>query len=498
MFIPRPSTPVPILSSQMEETGYFEWFKCRTSPKLPGGFISSFWSILLLQASLSEPAVLHAVLALSSVHRRGINKAHMKMETNKILDEGERFSLQHYVKAITHLQPHFLTKDRASLRVALITCIVFVCVDYLRGHFKTAQTHLQNGLKVLVERQMLSNGHDRAYRSGPCHDSTDIWIAEAFSRLHLQVELFKHSPRPLGLVIEAAQPVIPRLVFQSTNEIWQDLERLLNEIFHLTHRNRQQAASECDSLRHSPALLGDRQRIQAELVWWLDMYEAFKQNPRGHSKSAEEEKHYQLLGAYHTMATIMADTSLRLNDESVFESNTNQFVWLVRQLTNLWINASMTSPIDAMPGRALDMSRSIIDMGWIPPLFYAATKCRIHRVRLQAIRLLESTFHREGIWDSRIAACVARKVMMAEELDFYKDIDTADDFPLLSFPRPKDLLLPALPEAYRIREVEVVLSDPPMDKILLFCSRNEGGMVRRVLLSEYDAHLQHWIDGESS
>lgn len=151
-----------------------------------------------------------------------------------------------------------------------------------------------------------------------------------------------------------------------------------------------------------------------------------------------------------------------------------------------------------MPWRTLDMLRTIIDTGWIPPFFYAAPKCRIVRVRLQAMRLLESTFHREGIWESRIAARVARNVTMAEELDFYNDIETADDFPLLSCPPLEDLFLSALLETYRISEVEVVLSDSLMCKISLFCSRDEGGTVRRVLFSEYDAHLQRRIDGDSS
>ena len=125
----------------------------------------------------------------------------------------------------------------------------------------------------------------------------------------------------------------------------------------------------------------------------------------------------------------------------------------------------------------MDMSRSIIDMGWIPALYY------------------ECTSHKEGIWDSKIAACVARKVIEIEERDFYKDVDTAGDFPLPSSPRPQDLSLPILPVSYRIREVEVLLSGAPMDKILLFCKQKQEGIDCRVLLSEYNVHSQRWIDG---
>ena len=131
--------------------------------------------------------------------------------------------------------------------------------------------------------------------------------------------------------------------------------------------------------------------------------------------------------------------------------------------------APTTSPVQAVPG---DMSRSAVDMGWIPVIYYTAVKCRVHRIRLQAIRMLESTSHREGIWDVKTAACVARKVMQIEERDFYNDLVTAEDFSLFCSPRPQDLSLPTLPESYRLRDVEVVLSGDPMDRILLFCVLN--------------------------
>ena len=111
--------------------------------------------------------VLHAVLALSSVHKKGTFKANDQIEPDNGSNEQEHITLKHYVKAISHLQPHFSTKDRASFRVALITCVTFVYLELLRGHFRTAQTHLHNGLKILGEIKMLSNGNDGILRSNP-------------------------------------------------------------------------------------------------------------------------------------------------------------------------------------------------------------------------------------------------------------------------------------------------------------------------------------------
>ncbi len=489
--IPRSHASASVLASGTEENGYFEWFQCRTATKLPGTFLSRFWDTLLFQASLDEPAVLHAVLALSSVHKRGVLYANTQTKIDNVPNEQEQYTLKHYVMAIGYLQPHFLTKDRASIRVALITCVTFVSLELLRGHFNIAQTHLQNGLKILGEMQMLSDGNDGILRSKSCLGSTDDWILEAFSRLHLQVELFKHVyPHPC-LVIQAAGPETPALVFHSINEAWQQMGRLLNNIFQLTHQCRQLAVCEYESHRDPLLLLEDQRRVRKELARWLEIYEAFEKTMRDH-RSAEEEKAYRLLYTYHTMTSIMADTCLQPSDELAFDLHTNQFVLLIMQLSDLRTIASMTFPGKPLTG---DMSSSIIDIGWIPPLYYAAVKCRVHRIRLQAIRLLESSTHREGFWDSKIAACVARKVMETEERDFYKDIDTADDFSLPSSPSSQDLSLPTLPESYRIRDVEVVLSGEPLDRILLYCKQEQEGMDCRVLLSEYNVHLRCWIDG---
>lgn len=479
--------------SGTEEEGYFEWFKCRTALKLPGSFISSFWNTLLFQASLNEPAVLHAVLALSSVQKRGTVNTDGQRTLGTIPDEQEKFTLQHYVKAISHLQPHFLIKDRASARVALITCVVFVCLEFLRGHFETGQMHLRNGLKVLEELQILTNEKDRVLRSKPGLESTDDWILEAFSRLYLQMELFEHTYQQPCLLLQIAEPETPVLVVSSMNEAWRQLQWLLRQVFHLTHQARPQAAPERECLRRPLALLGIQQHIRLDLARWLDMYEAFKKRPHCH-RSVVEEQSYQLLHAYHTMAGIMADTCLQQSNEMIFDCHTNQFVLLLEHLINLWTISSTTSPAQALPRHLMDMPRSIVDMGWVSPLYYVATKCRVHRIRLQAIRLIESTSHREGMWDSKTAACVMRKVMELEERDFYKDFDTADSFSLLSLPCSQGLLSPSLPESHRISGVEVVLSGAPMDTILLFRRQKQKRTDNRVLVTTYNLHLQRWTD----
>jgi len=492
--VPQPPRSVFNLALSAEEQRYFEWFEYRTVKKIRGAFVLTFWDTLLFQASLKEPAVLHAVLTLSSVHKRETLDENSQ-ECEEVPDEQEQFMMQHYIKAISHLQPHFLSKDRPSIRVALITCVVFICLELLRGRFKTAHTHLQNGLKVLAEMQNpLSLKGDGILILKPSRESVDDWIAEAFSRLHIQVMLFKQNLKyeyPC-LIHQDIHLKSTRLMYHSLNEAWTQIERILNNIFHLARQARRQLVIEILPPGCPSAPYGHQQRIKAELAQWLDTFEASKKDLQSKESVAFES---QVLYTFHSIANIMAEICLRPYDESLFDSYTPQFVSMISQLANSWKAKASRSQVPSMPGHRMNMSRSVIDIGWIPPLYYIAMKCRVHRIRLQAIRLLESTSHREGIWDSIIAARVARKVMEMEERDFYKNIATADDFPLSSSPGSEDLSLPILPQSYRLHEVKVELSDGPMENILLFYKQQQTNGDWKVLSKEYDIVSQCWIDG---
>ena len=495
-----PKAPLSILDVSTKESQHLEWFRRRTASKLPGSFICEFWETLLFQASLKEPAVLHAVLALSSVHKSGTLALERPKSKHVNTNEEEQFTLQQYVQAIGHLQPHFLVKDRASFRVALISCIVFVCMELLRGHFETAQCHLQNGLKVLEEVQLLakppSDRNDGVRTLKPRREPVDEWIFEAFCRLAIQVALFNKAFRHscIDLHVGGLGPPGPR--FYGLNDAWQHLQHILNRTFQLAEQVSRQNSTNIPTVRAS-VYTEQQEQILLDLAGYLVVYKASKKTLEG-EKFTQAEKAHKLLRLYHILATIMANTCLHPNDESIFDSQTDQFVSLVKQATGLAIVSAEMNPLQPIQGHAIDMSRSITDLGWIAPLFYAATKCRIPRVRLHAIKLIESSSHREGIWDGGVAVCIARKVMDIENQGFYRPAELAEDFSIFSNPRPQDLSLPILPQTQRVSMVEVVFSGDPMETILLHYEQLRADSGQTVGTWEYSIASQRWKDRGSS
>ena len=461
----------------------FDWYRCRTATKIPGAFFSNFWTILLPQASHTEPAILHAVLALSATHWDGTMGRKVGTDTPPKM---ERFTLEHYNQAIHYLNDKPPAQASSSRRVALITCLVFIAIDLLRGHFATAQFHLQSGLKLL--------GHESLSGASLLFDSQcpDKWIAEMFSRLLVQFELFGQPyHRPHSLLESITQ--LPQAVrFANFREAWLGLQNLINVVFALTQYARV-LKRQSGSPAKDTELLGRQQRLRAGLVWWSSMYESSRYSLQG-SSSRELAVAYLTLRSHHTMATIMADVALAPDDEMAFDEHTTQFVRLIHDLGYVWaaVTAREAGQL-TLPGRLADAG-AIVDMGWIPPLYYTATKCRNHRIRVQATRFLEYSSHREGIWDSDIVSCIARRIIQVEEGGYYNGSVFNDKFQISSPPLPEDLEGPILPEANRLKGLKVTLSGSPLDKIHLYCQRDESDMGTKMRVGSFDVAAQQWED----
>jgi hypothetical protein len=99
----------------------------------------------------SEPAVRHALIALGYLHET--EDGSLKHARTKFAGQTEsRTLLHHYNKAVTSLVER-MADATSSPEISLVTCILFVCIDFLRGNYITAFQHYKNGLNIIAERQ---------------------------------------------------------------------------------------------------------------------------------------------------------------------------------------------------------------------------------------------------------------------------------------------------------------------------------------------------------
>lgn len=469
---------IPGLSQQ--EWDAFHFFRTITVLKLPGVFGSDFWEKLIFQISLREPAVLHAVIALAATHKRGVTPGQVRRpfpvvdHAGAAMDPNERLALQQYNKAIRHLGPHLENKGGESVRITLASCVVFTCIELLKGDNETSRAHLKSGLNLL--RQVQSNTKS---------DWADDNLSEAFTRIYIQPSLFCQGSEFGDMAIPTSRNR-PRshvpLIFDSLAEARRHLDWLLHD----THRLSAEASSltlpSGEQIPHN--LIQQREMLQATSSAWLRAFSA-STNSRTRTRSLGSDAAVAfgapLLLLYHRMAAIMIATSLRRGDETVFDSFTQDFATMLQNCIDLWDRVAKAMQNAGGHSRSGGSVLSFTaDMGFIPPLYWMTLKCRVPRFRRFAAHLIRSAPHREGMWDGVLAAAVAHKIIELEEGDFYGTTDVSFT-PVVppggSKVPPHDVAL--IPRENRISHVSVILSETGTaanSKVVLLCKRwNNSG-----------------------
>ena len=153
----------------------FSYFISRTAVELSGFYSSSFWTVLILQASTAEPSLRHAVISIGALHEEYVNGT-LNLDETKA-----SFATSQYTKALGHLRKALAHGNQAPL-TALISCALFVCFDSIRGHFSSAMVHLHSGLKILCDLQRTSSAAE--------NDIIQESLGPLFSRLSLQSILY--------------------------------------------------------------------------------------------------------------------------------------------------------------------------------------------------------------------------------------------------------------------------------------------------------------------
>lgn len=491
-----------VSSKTQDEHGYLQWFRLRTAIKLRGSFEMRFWDTLVLRASLHEPAIFHAMMALSSMQKRCSTGTVVDgLSPDRDPDLIDRFTLRHYSNAINLLlQPRFASGDKESVRVTLIACMLFICVEFLRGNYATGNKHLQNGVRILEllpKKQRWKDQDRHSLSPNASGDDVDVWIIQVFSRMNLIARQFGQGCNSFaGHGQSCYRP--PPITFESIDQARDRLDDLFDDIIYLQKQPHQEIALESASnLISREELYANQRRIQASLDIWFDAYEASRVTFEGQLGLVSEVGH-RLLYLYHIMGSISADTCLRPGDEMSFDSHSPAFKSIILHALKVLMNVRRVHELISTFRHESGSSRFTPDIGWILPLYYTAIHCRVHRIRLQAIRLLRVLPSKEGILDSRLASVVAEEVMRIEEGDFYKDNELHDDFTVDSLPQDSDLNLPTLPSSCRIHTVEIKFPDGTPGRAIMTYKRSVGDGAWETINKEYNIVVQSGTSGEWS
>lgn len=356
-----------ILPGTVDERRGFQYFVCNTAAELSGYFDTSFWEYLILQASVADPSLRHAIIGLGTLHEDFSNRKLDLATKCEVARSGFGFATGQYTKAISHLR-RSLASGKQNPLTALMSCILFVCFDSLRGHFSSAIMHLQSGLKILHNSRLRSSRHDE--------DMIEENIAPMFMRLCIQAILYIDSreiPERMAFAevissISSRENIIPK-EFQSLDAARRSLIQASDSLFRGSYMWDGNLPTACQPQGAIDLYVQSRSQLDA----WRISFENFMRN-QSLTFDSKQLRGAVLCKMHYTTMHIMAravepdleDTRMAkdsCNDPQKFAGFEPEFQTIVSLARSL-INAAEE---DAKAGKpAFTFST---DSGLIAPLF---------------------------------------------------------------------------------------------------------------------------------
>ncbi|KAE8391737.1 hypothetical protein BDV23DRAFT_193080 [Aspergillus alliaceus] len=347
-----------------DERRCLSYFQYHTLPSLLGLFGSPLWEKLVFQVGQSEPAIFHAIVALSAIHQDSEARG-MPMSMEEPDNSWHRFSLEQLSRAFNLLIKRRTSQDPRFCNVTLVCCLLFVLSDLLRGHYDDAFVHLQGGLAILQELK----AHRQLVAPMPREELVEQSLVAAFAHLDIMSTHFGVGGPVLRIENELGDgqsECNPTMPFQTLQDALRAFEPNFSAIFRFI----------------SPCMYLPPEKIQSDYetlhVRQIYLWSRFNQFIRMFKQF------------YSTMYDQLSLTDQRGADLIQ--------IWILGLSVSLktCLYEMIVACTEAFLQKYPERPTISIQCGIIPAVFHAAFACRDYTIRWQAIELLWAWPHREG------------------------------------------------------------------------------------------------------
>lgn len=381
------------LPGSTRERRFMHFFQDQTAPDLSGCFNSSFWNRLVLQSGRREPAIHHALVALSAAHET------FKMnDLTDYIDVHHQFPMQQYNKAIQHLSSHLSNNARWGTEIALICCMIFICFESVRGNLDSALAHLQSGLNIMRDwrRNKSSRNPELVGRET---------LIKMFLRLEIQAVAFiRNSRQPqLDMLTASAdsgsKPDVSTC-FLNLDQARESQEKLVVWLFRFLALNAEY--QNVPPLKRPASVLLEHMELQTQFQLFSVAIDAFLENPIT-QVSVHDLRGAIALKLRQKVTYIMLTTSSPALGEA--EKRSTDVIPEFRNLISLaesLVNDPDTKEVAPIPCFSFDTSV-------IAPLYYVAINCPDPALTQRAMQILSAVPRREGLFDAATVCKIAQK-----------------------------------------------------------------------------------------
>lgn len=381
--VPRAIMPMP---KHREVDQYHRY----VAPKLAAFFDSPFWQSLILQMSQSEPAIRHAVSAITSVHK-DMECAPIPIPGRPIVPN--TVALREIGEAMRSLSTR-IQADPSSSLVPLVACLLFTCLECMRGSVDGAMQHMTSGFKVLNAARTQTNHKKRMTQSEL--DMIEDHVVPFFTRLNLVCITFGRNMPVMTPSYDMTSQ------FRSLDDARRNLYELGSQIAGFIRNTVDKVEAgiiEIDDIIERTKL----QRLND--LWSVRMDEYLE--TCGPKLTPAQRTAVDLCLLHSRTLSIWLSVS-QDGDECTMDPHTEEFEAILDIGERIITAYTEAGPVGQPP-------KFSFEMGVIPSLYYTAMKCRVSHLRRRALNLLHRAPRREGLWNAHVAARVAESIMKWEE-----------------------------------------------------------------------------------
>ena len=457
-------TLLPAASEQEQRA--FEYFALRTSPQLVGTWGASVWTTTIIQCAVFEPAIQTLSSALGALHYR-----HDSGEGS------QQYALAKYISAIRMVRDS-MDRLSACLEVLLLLCLLFCAFECMNYHLDSAMSHLSSGMALMLRRAVtMEKKEDFGLRSfvlpalrmldtdrlclGAAPEETledaTFQIPNNLSGLQEAQELLTHvlnlDHRQLAAVSQGRIPIQYAVALRKTHAWMNAFDSWLTRNVH--------SASEEEIIGVLPTVMW---RTVIDLILKADFtkgemtWDAMLSEFECVVKCAE---HFMDLTAEFVSADCWKHPVAYINEPAYMRCQQTMTVHQRAEITEGLLAGLLSGPAKTRPTRPsppieeakegsegfipsisflLRRARSMaqrrgttwssnrtaqrpaqvrptftVSHGIVYPLFAVMVRCRDPHLRRQALQILEQCNRHEGLWDAKLAAQSAKRLMMVEE-----------------------------------------------------------------------------------
>lgn len=327
-----------------------------------------------------EPAVRHSVVAVGSLYEQ--IRHHRDMDS---LLPDDNLVLSHYNAAIQHLK----TMKNESL--VLLVCILFVCIEFLRGNRAAATEHCQHGISILK----------RVEETFPWAKQ---YLSPIFRRLSVLPFFFAVTDRsqPNLLCLDDSIPS-----FSSFGDAQFYLDGILGRTVRLVRRGDAYRLGHLIHQTVSPDLI-DEQCLTRTLL--NDWHANFVQLVSKSSQSESSPVHRCNMLIRYLICRVWVETSFDFH-QTAYDEHIDLFRSIVDSATTVESLDCSAKPI-----------KFTFEMGFTPLLYFVIMKCRCLETRLRALSLMKRLgASRENLWEMVTMFASAKRIIEIEHGAIFTD-----------------------------------------------------------------------------